>query len=94
MQVRFIESEMPDGQRRLVVQAGGIETEIVGYGSGNYQLTLRPCRDPEGEDNRERLERFRRENPQATNSAWWGIALVWAEPRTIANLVYEVVTGQ
>lgn len=96
MQVRFVESTIEPGHTRLIVQADGIETEIEGYGAGDYKLTIRACRneDQPTADRTAAVAAFLADNPQATDASWWGTALVWAQPHTIAYLVRDVVRGQ
>lgn len=96
MQVRYtISNLLIDGDQhtRLVVQAGGVETEILRYGSADYYLTIRPCRneDTPGDSTGEAIANFLECEPHAVDAAWWGQGLISASPYTIAHLVHETV---
>ena len=63
-----------------------IEVIIYGYGCGFQEIHIRD-RDGQG-DYEGLIDGF------AHDASFWGKALVWAEPRTIAHLVAEVIFGQ
>lgn len=60
------------------------EITVDGFGTGLYRLTVRgPAEDI-----------AKMPCPQTAGAAFWGEALVWASPRTIAHVVMDVVNNQ
>lgn len=97
MDISYVETaaELPDpytstGRRLVIVIDNKTEITVYGPGSGDYQIRLRnigggdPDYDPAALIGQ----------PDPVGAEFWGAALVWAHPRTIAHLVMDAINEQ
>lgn len=86
-EIRWIETR--DDEEKLVLlltlscDLGQFEVRVGGYTSSGYEMAIRGLDGP----GRETLKY----SMTGADAKFWGVALVWASPMTIGNLVYDVL---
>lgn len=95
MQVNYIETKNEEGGAKLIMVVDD-ETEIVvdNYGEQRYTLTIRNINTHNSEYNPGATLSYLGDGKCPQTYEFWGHAVVWAEPLTIAHLVMDTITNQ
>lgn len=76
----------------LIIQVDGrVEIQVAGYGDGDYEMRLRAIGSLADESHALHTQLG---ISQPSNASFWGTALTWAEPLTIAHLVMDCLNNQ
>ena len=101
MRIQHITTRIPanqmgdlDDDRRVIItvddcgevdgEARFFEITVDGYGTADYRLTVRGTH----------TDVKNLPCAQTSGEAFWGVALVWASPDTIARVVMDVINNQ
>ncbi len=92
LKVEMVETKTENGDNRLIMVVDSVEITVDGFGSGDYALKLRYIGG--AEPSHQFAETLKAINRHPDSSTFWGEALTWAEPLTIAHLVMNVIDNQ
>jgi hypothetical protein len=93
MHITHLTTRNDSGDNLLIIQIPehNLEIKVNNYGSGEFTIDINTLNQEGGFDPAGTVRDLIAATDAKTEQALWGIALVWAEPRTIAHVVWDVL---